>query len=133
MVSHSYDKPIPAKNRQREVSVRIVVPARNEEDCLGRCLESLVTEQGIGFEIVVVDDGSTDRTREIAESFAGVRVLRAPEPPPGVSGKSNALIVGTSGATAPWLLFTDADTFHYPGSLGHAVREAENSGVDLLS
>jgi glycosyltransferase involved in cell wall biosynthesis len=133
VVPHSYDKPIPAKNRQQEVSVRIVVPARNEEDCLGRCLESLVNQQGIGFEITVVDDGSTDRTTEIAESFAGVRLLRAPEPAPGVSGKSNALMVGSLGAIAPWLLFTDADTFHYPGSLAHAVREAENSGVDMLS
>jgi hypothetical protein len=133
VVSHSYDKPIPAKVRQPEVSVRIVVPARNEEDCLGRCLESLVNQQGIGFEIIVVDDGSTDRTREIAASFAGVRVLRAPEPAPGVSGKSNALIVGSSGATAKWLLFTDADTVHYPGSLAAAVQEAESARVDLLS
>jgi len=62
-----------------------------------------------------------------------VRVLRAPEPPPGVSGKCNALIVGSSGATAQWLLFTDADTFHYPGSLAHAVQEAESSGAELLS
>lgn len=133
MVSHTYDKPISVKNRPRGVSVRIVVPARNEQDSLGRCLESLVNQQGIGFEITVVDDGSTDRTPEIAASFAGVRLLRAPEPLPGVSGKCNALIVGASGTSAQWLLFTDADTFHYPGSLAHAVREAESSRVDLLS
>lgn len=133
MVSQNYDKPIPGQNRRREVSAQIIVPARNEEACIGRCLESLVSQQGIGFEITVVDDGSTDRTWEIARSFDGVRVLRAPEPPPGVSGKCNALMVGSSGATAQWLLFSDADTFHYPNSLAHAVHEAETSGVDLLS
>src|SRR5229473_192536 len=115
------------------VSVQIVAPARNEQDCIGRCLESLVRQQGIDFRITVVDDGSTDRTRAIAESFAGVRVISAPEPAPGISGKCNALIQGAEGATSKWLLFTDADTIHYPESLERAVAEAEERGVDLLS
>src|SRR5262249_29533745 len=55
--------------------VTIIVPARNEEACLGSCLESLVTQAGIDFEIIVVDDGSTDRTREIAKSFSEPRTL----------------------------------------------------------
>lgn len=115
------------------VTVQVIVPARNEEDCIGRCLESLVTQQGISFEITVVDDGSTDRTRAIAESFSGVRVLSSTEPLPGVSGKCNALIAGSQGCHADWLLFTDADTVHYPGSLAAAVAEAQQRGVDLLS
>ena len=52
---------------QPEVSV--IVPARNEEACLGMCLESLIRQKGVDFEVLVVDDGSTDRTREIALSF----------------------------------------------------------------
>ena len=116
-----------------QVSVQVIIPARNEEDCIARCLQSLGAQQGIRFQIMVVDDGSTDRTRAIAESFPGVRVTSAGEPPPGVSGKCNALVVGAEGATARWLLFTDADTFHYPGSLSNAVQEAEERGVDLLS
>jgi glycosyltransferase involved in cell wall biosynthesis len=115
------------------VTVQVIVPARNEEDCIGRCLESLVTQQGISFEITVVDDGSADRTRAIAQSFPGVRVISSTEPLPGVSGKCNALIAGSQGCHADWLLFTDADTFHYPGSLASAVAEAEQRGVDLLS
>jgi len=59
--------------------VSIIIPARNEEASLGVCLESLTTQTGVAFEIIVVDDGSTDRTREIAESCAGVRVI-SPEP-----------------------------------------------------
>jgi glycosyltransferase involved in cell wall biosynthesis len=116
-----------------EVTVDVIVPARNEEDCIGRCLESLTAQQGISFQITVVDDGSTDLTRAIAESFPNVRVIAAAEPAPGVIGKCNALIAGAAGSTAKWLLFTDADTFHYPGSLAAAVQEAESRNVDLLS
>jgi glycosyltransferase involved in cell wall biosynthesis len=116
-----------------EVTADVIIPARNEEDCLGRCLQSLTTQQGISFQITVVDDGSTDRTRAIAESFPGVRVLNAGELKPGIMGKCNALITGATGSTARWLLFTDADTFHYPGSLAASVKEAESRGVDLLS
>jgi glycosyltransferase involved in cell wall biosynthesis len=120
-----------------QVTVDVIIPARNEEDCLGRCLRSLVGQQGISFQITVVDDGSTDGTRAIAESFAGVRVgvrvMTAGELKPGMTGKVNALVTGATGSTAEWLLFTDADTFHYPGSLAASVREAESRGMDLLS
>ena len=118
---------------QAEVTVDVIIPARNEEDCLGRCLESLVTRQGISFQITVVDDGSTDRTRAIAGSFPGVRVLSAGELKPGMTGKVNALVTGAAGSTAEWLLFTDADTFHYPESLAASLQEAEGRNVDLLS
>jgi glycosyltransferase involved in cell wall biosynthesis len=131
--SHLYDKPNLAKSGEAQPVVDIIVPARDEEDSIGRCLQSLSCQQGIAFRITVVDDGSSDRTREIAESFAGVRVIQAEEPTAGVSGKSSALIRGVHGAAAPWLLFTDADTEHLPGSLAGAVREAEERGVDLLS
>jgi len=131
--SQPYHNPISPEAAGREVSVQVVVPARNEEDCIGRCLQSLVAQQGIEFAITVVDDGSNDRTRAIAESFAGVRVISVTDPVAGMTGKCNALICGTQGATAKWLLFTDADTFHYPGSLARAVAEAEERGVDLLS
>lgn len=113
--------------------VQVVIPARNEEAAIGRCLQSLTSQQGIDFQITVVDDRSSDRTREIAESFPGVRVISVLEPPPGVTGKCNALIQGVQGATADWLLFTDADTFHCPGSLAHLVKRAEIFGADLFS
>ena len=120
-----------------QVTVDVIIPARNEEDVLGRCLRSLVAQHGISFQITVVDDGSTDRTRAIAESFAGgrvgVRVMSAGELRPGMTGKVNALVTGAAGRTAQWLLFTDADTFHYPGSLAASVREAEDRNVDLFS
>ncbi len=65
------------------MELTVIVPARNEEDCLGACLESLVAqsdeifELGKDWELMVVDDHSTDRTAEIARGFAGVTVLEA--------------------------------------------------------
>lgn len=123
--------------------VSIIVPARNEEASLGACLESLVAQTGAAFEIIVVDDGSSDHTRAIAQSFAGVRVI-SPDPlrensagktctADNWTGKNNAVIAGAKEAHAKWLLFTDADTVHRPGSLARALDEAKKERADLLS
>jgi glycosyltransferase involved in cell wall biosynthesis len=122
---------VESPNPPPEVSV--IVPARNEEACLGDCLASLVSQSGVRFEIIVVDDHSTDRTREIAESFPGVHVISPAPLPGGWTGKNNAVITGSAGARGEWLLFTDADTVHVPGSLGRALDEARREGVELLS
>ena len=118
--------------------VSIIIPARNEEANLGACLKSLTAQTGVAFEIIVVDDASTDRTREIALSFAGVQVM-VPQPLPNnlaaksSTGKNNAVIAGAKDAPATWLLFTDADTVHQPGSLARALDEAKRERADLLS
>ena len=114
-------------------AVSVIVPARNEELCLGRCLESLAGQPGVAFEILVVDDGSTDRTRAIAESFPQAQVMDAGPLPQGWTGKNHALWQGAQKARGRWLLFTDADTVHQPGSLAAAVAEAEQHGAALLS
>jgi hypothetical protein len=113
--------------------VSVIVPARNEEACLGTCLESLVAQTDVSFEIIVVDDGSTDHTREIARSFPGVRVVDPGPSPPGWSGKNNALVAGANQARGVWLLFTDADTVHLAGSLARSLTEAQVHGAALLS
>ena len=118
---------------ERAPQVSVIVPARNEEASLAACLESLVTQQGVSFEVVVVDDHSTDRTQEIAASFAGVRVIEAGPLPEGWTGKNNAVTAGARVARGEWLLFTDADTVHLPGSLTRAVAEATEHGAEMLS
>lgn len=122
--------PVPALDRS---VVSIIVPARNEEASLSTCLESLVSQSGVPFEIIVVDDCSTDRTRAIAESFPDVRVIDPAPLPPGWTGKNNAVVAGARAAKGKWLLFTDADTVHKPGSLSRAIAEAEHHHADLLS
>ncbi|HUO25507.1 MAG TPA: glycosyltransferase family 2 protein [Candidatus Aquilonibacter sp.] len=116
-----------------QLAISVIVPARNEEASLGACLESLVAQTGVSFEILVVDDHSTDRTREIALSFPGVRVIEAPALRQGWTGKNNAVTTGARIARGEWLLFTDADTVHLPGSLARALAEAEENGADMLS
>jgi glycosyltransferase involved in cell wall biosynthesis len=114
-------------------TVSVIVPARNEEACLCDCLQSLVTQSGVVFEIIVVDDHSTDRTPEIAESFPAVRVIEAGPLPAGWTGKNNAVTTGARQAQGEWLLFTDADTVHLPGSLARSLDEAQKQGAALLS
>jgi glycosyltransferase involved in cell wall biosynthesis len=120
-------------------TVSVIVPARNEEASLGACLQSLVVQRGVqsgvAEEIIVVDDHSTDRTREIALSFPGdqVRVIEAGPVPAGWTGKNNAVTAGSKAARGEWLLFTDADTVHLPGSLARSLEEAKRHGAALLS
>ncbi len=115
------------------LEVSVIVPARNEEVCLGDCLASLVAQGGVRFEVIVVDDHSTDRTREIAEGFPGVRVISPGALPDGWTGKNNAVVAGVNEAHGEWLLFTDADTVHLPASLARALEEAKRKQADLLS
>ncbi len=115
------------------VRVSVIVPARNEEGCIAGCLRSITAQQGVEFEVIVVDDQSTDRTRAIAESFAGVRVIATEGLAAGWSGKCAAVWAGASIAKGEWLLFTDADTVHLPGSLQLSLKDAEQRGLSLLS
>ena len=76
-----FDQPEPEPDQLLELTV--IVPARNEEDCLAACLQSLISQSeelfklGREWELIVVDDHSTDRTAEIARGFAGVTVIGA--------------------------------------------------------
>ncbi|HSY72282.1 MAG TPA: glycosyltransferase family 2 protein, partial [Alloacidobacterium sp.] len=121
------------------MNLTVIVPARNEEDCLGACLESLVSQSDEGWilgrdwELLIVDDGSTDRTREIAQSFDGVIVISPAALPKGWTGKANAAWTAAQQARGEWLLFTDADTVHEPGDLRRALHEAEKHGAAMLS
>jgi glycosyltransferase involved in cell wall biosynthesis len=116
-------------------AVSVIVPARNEEASLGACLQSLLAQHGVPLEIIVVDDQSTDRTREIASSFPSdrVQVIAAGEVPAGWTGKNKAVTVGSKAASGEWLLFTDADTIHRPESLARSLEEAKRQGAALLS
>jgi glycosyltransferase involved in cell wall biosynthesis len=124
---------------EQMLELTVIVPARNEEDCLGACLRSLVSqseeifELGKDWELIVVDDHSTDRTSEIVSGFAGVTVMEAGELQPGWTGKANAIWTAVKQARGRWLLFTDADTIHEPGNLRRAMHEAIRHKVGMLS
>jgi glycosyltransferase involved in cell wall biosynthesis len=121
------------------IELSVIIPARNEQECLAACLESLVSqsdkvfELGRDWELIVVDDHSTDRTAEIAGGFAGVTVMDAAKLEPGWTGKNNAIWTAARRARGRWLLFTDADTIHEPGNLHRAMHEAAKHKVGMLS
>ena len=121
------------------IELTVIIPARNEAESIGECLESLVRQSedvwalGRDWELIVVDDGSTDRTAEIAGGVAGVTVMKAGKLQPGWTGKNNAIWTAARRARGRWLLFTDADTVHVPGDLERAIHEAKRHNAGVLS
>ena len=134
-VARVFEQPEP----EQLLELTVIVPARNEEDMVGACLQSLVAQSddvfklGRDWELIVVDDHSTDRTAEIARGFAGVMVMQADKLQPGWTGKNNAIWTAARKARGKWLLFTDADTVHEPGNLHRAMHEAVRHKVGMLS
>lgn len=121
-------------------SVAVIVPARDEVTVLGDSLPTLLAQDCPGrVEVLLVDDGSTDGTGELARRLgAAARVpltVTSPgEPPAGWTGKLWALRHGVeSVGDVDWILFTDADIAHAPDSLARLVGEAEHDRLDLLS
>jgi glycosyltransferase involved in cell wall biosynthesis len=93
--------------------VSVLIPARNEENSIGEALESVLASRGIELEVIVLDDGSTDRTRTVADQFAGrdfrVRVEAASPLPEGWNGKQFACWSLASLASHDVFVFLDAD------------------------
>ena len=116
--------------------ITAIVPARDEEAVIAECVESLAKQREI-TEIVVVNDQSSDGTarivRNLATQLLKLRLLEAPEPPPGWVGKNNALTLGACNATSDWLLFTDADVELEEGATDRALRIAEENHAALVS
>ncbi|HEY3748207.1 MAG TPA: glycosyltransferase [Pseudonocardiaceae bacterium] len=121
-------------------SVVAVVPARDEAAILPETLPALLNQEYPGyFRVVLVDDASTDGTGDLAKALAEgadheLTVVAGHGPPPGWTGKVAALAAGVTEAGAPeYLLFTDADILHPPGSVRALVRGAERGGRDMVS
>jgi hypothetical protein len=112
--------------------VSVIIPARNEERLLPRCLDSIRTQRVAAHEIIVVDDDSTDATPRLAAE-RGARIVPAGTRPAGWAGKPWAAHVGSKAATGDWLLFVDADAVLAPDCIGVALAEADENASDLLS
>jgi glycosyltransferase involved in cell wall biosynthesis len=120
--------------------ISAIIPARNEDASIARAVESVAAQAEVG-EIIVVDDQSTDGTAAIlaklAERVPKLRILRVDDIPGGLprgwTGKSYAASLGAAAATGDWLLFTDADTFHYPGAARRALSDAVDHDAVLVS
>ncbi len=131
--------------------VSIIVPARNEEDIIEQALNTLLALDYDNYEVIAVNDRSTDSTGEIMERVAEnqnphpvspkngetrmghphmLRVVHHRELPPGWLGKTHAMWTAAKQATGDWLLFTDADVLFKPDSLRRALAYAEAEPAD---
>jgi len=118
--------------------VSILVPARDERASIAACIVSLARQDYPRYEIIVLDDQSTDGTGPLLDRLAGrverLRVIHGIDsPPPGWNGKSYACQRLAEQARGDWLLFTDADTQHTPHSLRLGMAQAAALSADLLT
>lgn len=117
--------------------VSVVIPARNEAHRIESCVRSILASRYPAFELIVVDDRSTDGTSRIlahlAQSDARLTVIEGDELPAGWFGKPWACVQGARVAQGAILLFTDADTWHGPDLLGRAVTMLRTAGLDMVT
>jgi len=108
----------------------VIIPAFNAAATLARAIESVRAQSWPAHEIIVVDDGSTDATADVARQFGdAVRLIRQPNR--GVSVARNA---GAAAATGDWLAFLDADDWYAPDRIKlHAEWTAEDATLDCLT
>jgi hopene-associated glycosyltransferase HpnB len=132
--------PAPGPVKPRRVVA--VIPARDEADVIGKAVASLLTQRCVHeVHVIVVDDGSSDGTADVARAAAShdsarLTVMRGAPLPSGWTGKLWAMTQGAQRARAlepDYLLFTDADIEHAPDNLAALVSQAEHEGWDLVS
>jgi len=117
--------------------VSVLIPARNEERVIERCLRSMLASRDVEFEVIVLDDGSTDRTggivRALAARDARVRLETGAALPEGWSGKQHACWTLARHARHGLLIFADADLWVEPDALARIAAFMERTGVALAS
>src|SRR5262249_5567904 len=115
--------------------VAIIVPARNEEDSVEQALRRVLVLDYDNYEVIAINDRSTDHTGEIMECVAAelhrhLKVVHISTLPPGWMGKAHAMWTAAQQTDADWLLFTDADVMFHPDCLRRAMSYAEAKQPD---
>jgi chlorobactene glucosyltransferase len=119
--------------------VSVCIPARNEASVIARCVESVLRQDYPDFEVIVLNDGSSDQTGEILERIAKseigacLRLISGASRPDGWLGKPWACEQLGLASTGDIIMFIDADTWLEPGALQSIVREFTSAGVDALT
>src|SRR4030043_847399 len=128
---------LPPEIKKENPLVSILVPARNEEKGIGRCLLSLVKQDYDNIEILVLDDNSTDKTASIAtdisKAFKNVKLINGKSLPEGWTGKNYACYQLFKKSKGKYLFFTDADTVHKKESVTSAISCLVQETLDILS
>ncbi|MBU3698524.1 MAG: glycosyltransferase [Candidatus Kapabacteria bacterium] len=118
-------------------SVAVLIPARNEERGIERCVRSLCSQSYEKMQVIVLDDGSSDATPEIlsrlADEYSNLRVISGSPLPKGWVGKSWACHQLSQQTSADVLLFTDADTWHEPTTVERSVAFLRQQRLAMFS
>ena len=126
--------PLPKDHYGPQVS--LLIPARNEQTTIGRCLDGALSLHYAPLELLVLDDGSTDETPSVLAAYAAtgrVQVLQGQALPEGWAGKCYACQQLADAAHGEWLLFIDADTAPQPGLIAALMAYAREQQLDALS
>jgi len=125
------------KKEHGKPKVSIILPARNEEKFIGKCLDSLIKQDYDNYEIITINDSSKDSTGDIikkySEKFPKVVFVDAKPKPDEWIGKNWACIEGYKKASGDLLLFTDADTAHTSSVISLAVSHLLSLELDVLT
>jgi len=125
------------KKEHGKPKVSIILPARNEEKFIEKCLDSLIKQDYDNYEIITINDSSNDATGDIikkySEKFPKVISVDAKPKPDGWIGKNWACIEGYKKASGDLLLFTDADTAHTSSVISLAVSHLLSLELDVLT
>jgi len=125
------------KKQHENPRVSIILPARNEEKFIAKCLDSLLDQDYENYEIIAIDDSSDDTTADIIKQYAQksskIVYVSARKKPDGWIGKNWACVEGYKKATGQLLLFTDSDTKHSQNVLSLAVSHLLSLNLDALT
>lgn len=114
--------------------ISICIPARNEEGNIHRCVEAALSQDYPNYEVVVVDDRSTDNTGAILQAFGSqIILIRGMELPDGWAGKPHALFQVAGAARGTWLCFVDADTTLHLNAISACYAKAVETKADLFT
>jgi chlorobactene glucosyltransferase len=128
---------MPAEAPASAPLISICVPARDEEKNIRRCVEALLAQTYPNFEIIVLDDRSTDSTPQILEELthrdSRLHVIHGSDLPSGWAGKPHALFQASAAARGEWICFVDADTFAAPKAIASCYVKAIETQADMFT
>jgi chlorobactene glucosyltransferase len=128
---------LPETFLKKKPLISVLIPARNEDGNIKRCINSLLRQDYQNFEILVLDDNSTDRTAEIVDKLSKkdkrIKLYQGKPLPEGWLGKSYACYQLSEYARGDYLLFVDADTLHFPNSISSSIACLLKYRLDALS
>jgi chlorobactene glucosyltransferase len=117
--------------------ISVCIPARNEERNIRACVEAILAQDYPNFEVIVLEDRSTDMTGEILRSLAArndkLKIISGSDLPEGWAGKPHALFQASAATRGEWLCFVDADTFLSPTTLSSCYTKAIETDADMFT